>query len=239
MDRLEAPEHLAQVVAAVLQALAGAGDEQLQVRPRVGVERGVDLVGVDVRQRVRDRDRAAVRHRLAVARVHLHEHVLQRRLRPQQRGRVLRGSGSSYSRLDLERDDRDAVLELHVRRCARPRRPPRARSGPDPAARPARSRARARSASASPRRAGSGSPAGSAGRPRSPTPRIARPRIARKSIQCFLMASFTARLRRASRRRPGRSGSADPGSRTARPAGAAAACSGRAAPPARSCPAPG
>ena len=65
---------------------------------------------------------------------------------------------------------------------------------------------------------------------------IATPTIARKSLQCFLMASFTARLRRASRRRPARSGSADPASRTARPAGAAAACSRRAARPARSCP---
>ena len=66
MDRLEAAEHLAQVVAAAVEALAGAGHEQLQVRARVGVERGVDLVGVDVRQRVRHRgSRPPSRKRLA------------------------------------------------------------------------------------------------------------------------------------------------------------------------------
>ena len=60
VHRLEAAEDLAQVRAAPAQALAGAGDEQLQVRPRVGVESGVDLVWIDVGKRVGNRDAPAV-----------------------------------------------------------------------------------------------------------------------------------------------------------------------------------
>ena len=52
---LEAAEDLAQVVAAALQASPGAVDQQREVVARVGVQRGEDLVGVDVGQRVGDR----------------------------------------------------------------------------------------------------------------------------------------------------------------------------------------
>ena len=50
-----------QRLALAVEPLARAADQQLQVVARVGVERGEDLVEVDVRQRLGDRDRAARR----------------------------------------------------------------------------------------------------------------------------------------------------------------------------------
>ena len=160
VDRLEPPEHLAQVLAAPAQALAGARHQQLEVRPRVRVERGVDLVRVDVRQRV-GRPGCARRpsSTLPVPGVDLDEHVLERRLRPQQRGGVLADQVLVLV-LDLDVDDREPVLELDARDAARPRCPPRAPSGPGRARPPGRSGARRGCAWAPPRRAGSGSPAG-------------------------------------------------------------------------------
>ena len=90
MERAEPAEHLAQVVAAPAQALAGAADQQLQVAARVGVEHRQDLVRVHVRAACCDADRAALGHGglAARARVEREEHVLQPGARPQQHGGV-------------------------------------------------------------------------------------------------------------------------------------------------------
>ena len=50
LRRLEAPQHLAQVEPAPLEAARAVADQQRQVVARVGVELGEDLVGVHVRQ---------------------------------------------------------------------------------------------------------------------------------------------------------------------------------------------
>ena len=60
-DRLEALERRREVRGVAVEPLARAAEQQLQVVARVDVERGEDLVGVDVRQRLRDRDDAALR----------------------------------------------------------------------------------------------------------------------------------------------------------------------------------
>src|SRR6201999_1431212 len=88
---LEALEYLRKLVAAVaLQPLPGSVDEQAQVRARIGVERGQNLVEVDVRRCVGDWDREARRgHGGGLGTwVDLDEHVLQPRTRTQQRGRI-------------------------------------------------------------------------------------------------------------------------------------------------------
>ena len=60
VDRPDRAEQLAEVLVAAVEALAGADQQQLQVRLRVGVERREDLVEVDVGRRVRNRDRVAL-----------------------------------------------------------------------------------------------------------------------------------------------------------------------------------
>ena len=69
VGRLEPLHHLRELIAAVLlEPLAGAVDEQVEVLAAVGVERGEDLVEVDDRHRVRDRDRVARLRRRARSR---------------------------------------------------------------------------------------------------------------------------------------------------------------------------
>ena len=114
MERPEPREGLLEVLAAAaLEALAGARDQEAEVVARVGVERGEELVGVDVRRRVLRLDPAAVLERLAVARVDLEEHVLQAGLRPQERRGVVLDE-AVVLRLELELHDRVAVLELDL-----------------------------------------------------------------------------------------------------------------------------
>ena len=116
VSRLSGPEPgegLLEVAAAALQALAGAGDQQLEVVARVAVERGQDLVRVDVGRGVRGPDAAARGQRLAGARVHLEEHVLEPGLGAQQRGGVLLDVALVLL-LELHRDHGLAVLELDL-----------------------------------------------------------------------------------------------------------------------------
>ena len=119
VGRLEAAQQIAQVGAAALQALAGAVDEQLEVVARVAVQRPVELVGVDVGQRVRDRDREAVldHRRPRRARLQLEEHVLQAGLRAQEHGRV-RVDHAGVLGVDVHRHDPAAVLEVDARDVA-------------------------------------------------------------------------------------------------------------------------
>ena len=125
-------EGLAQVVAAALEALAGAGDQQLEVVARVGVERGEDLVRVDVRRGVRRPDPVALLQRLARARD-----------RPRgtcPSGPVLVRSSAVASSLDAgpctwaRARARRPPCRPRARpcRCRRPSRRRRARSGPGP-----------------------------------------------------------------------------------------------------------
>ena len=111
--RLEALERLAQVgrQARVLERLAAGGQQHDEVVARVAVERRQDLVEVDVRRGLRDRDRVAFLERAGrlVARVHLDDHVLQAGLRAQQHRRVLVDRRVLLA--DLQVDDGDAVLE--------------------------------------------------------------------------------------------------------------------------------
>jgi hypothetical protein len=91
-----------------------AGDEQLQVLAGVAVERGEDLVEVDVRQRLADRDDVPLLEpwgRLRAG-VELGDHVLQPRLGPQQDRRV--AVHPLVLGLDLQRHDRPAVLQLDL-----------------------------------------------------------------------------------------------------------------------------
>ena len=60
VDRAEAAEQLAEVLAAPLEALAAADQQQPQIGPGVGVEHLEDLVEVDVGRGVGDRDRVAL-----------------------------------------------------------------------------------------------------------------------------------------------------------------------------------
>src|SRR3712207_9237085 len=84
--RLEALERRGEVVARVAQAAARAVDQQAQVVARVAVERGEDLVELDVGQPVLHRDDEPLggERRAAAARRHLDAHVLEAGLRAQQ-----------------------------------------------------------------------------------------------------------------------------------------------------------
>jgi hypothetical protein len=119
--RLEPREHVLQRPAVVVQAGAGALHEQRQVVARVLVERTEDLIGVDVGQRARDRDRpAGPRDGCRVAAGgQLDEHVLQAGLRAQQRARVLMDE-PLVLRVDRHRHDRVAALEVDLADVADP-----------------------------------------------------------------------------------------------------------------------
>ena len=110
MERLEPPERRVEVVAAVAQALPRAGHEQLQVGARVRVEGREDLVRVHVGRGGAHPDAPAVGDHAAGARVDLQEHVLERRLRAQERRGVL-AHHVLVGVLDVELHDRPAVLE--------------------------------------------------------------------------------------------------------------------------------
>ena len=113
-ERLEALQGLPQLRRGVALQPLGAGAEQHpQVVARVAVQRGQDLVGVDVGDRVGDRDAVALLELAgrAVARVELQEHVLQPRLRPQQDRGVL--VDRRVLAPDLHLHHGATVLELH------------------------------------------------------------------------------------------------------------------------------
>src|SRR4051794_27190107 len=119
VGRLDAPERRRQVLAVAAQRLPAAGDEELQVAARVAVERREELVGVDVGQRLSDRDDLLLvvdRPGGLRARRQLDNHVVQAGLRTQQRGRVLVHVRVLLA--DLQRDDRAAVLELDLAQLA-------------------------------------------------------------------------------------------------------------------------
>jgi hypothetical protein len=113
MRRLVQPEDLAQVGAAVLEAQARARDQELQVVARVGIEHPQDLVRMDVLDRLRDVERLPLLERPPAARVELEEHVLERRLRPQERGRLVRHEPLVLG-VDLHLDHRAAVHQLDL-----------------------------------------------------------------------------------------------------------------------------
>ena len=114
VERPEAGEGLPQVGAAALQALAGAGDEQLQVVARVGVERRrAPRRGRCPAPCSADGDAAVLGQRLARARIDLEEHVLEAGLGAQQRGGVLLDVALVLG-LELQLDDGLAVLELDL-----------------------------------------------------------------------------------------------------------------------------
>ncbi len=115
VDRAEAAEQLAEVLAAAVQALATLGQQQAQVRPGVAIEGGEDLVDVRVRRRIGDRNLVAVLVLVVVrvgvvvgARIELEEHVLQAGLRTEQDRRVL-VDGEELA-VDGHRHDRVTVL---------------------------------------------------------------------------------------------------------------------------------
>ena len=117
VDRAEAAEQLAEVLAAAVQALSAADQQQAQIRPGVAVERRQDLVDVRVGRGVGDRDRAAVLELVVVragvvvgARIELEEHVLKAGLRAQQDGRVL----VDRQELPVDRHGHDGVPVLVV-----------------------------------------------------------------------------------------------------------------------------
>jgi hypothetical protein len=118
---LESLERLAQVGGVrlgvrpgrvVRERLAAGVGQDLQVGARVSVELREDLVGIHVGPRLGKADAAALGQlaRRQRAWVELHEHVLEARLRAQEH------LGVAVDRLvlvlDLQLDDRDAVLEL-------------------------------------------------------------------------------------------------------------------------------
>ena len=110
--RLDPADRVGQLAAVALQRLAAVVEQQRQVVARVGVERGEDLVEVDVGKRLRDRDATALGQpaRGPRARRELGDHVLQAGLGPQQDRRV--AVDAVVARLDLHADDRAPVLEL-------------------------------------------------------------------------------------------------------------------------------
>ncbi len=114
IDRAEAAEQLAQVLAVALEPVAGARQQQPQVGLGVGVERLQNLVEVDVRRGVGDRDRVAILELACLlgARIELQEHVLEPGLGPQQDRRVL--IDRQELAVDVHRDDGDAVVDLDV-----------------------------------------------------------------------------------------------------------------------------
>ena len=95
-----------------MERLRSAGEQQQQVVARVGIERRENLLDVDVRLRVRDRQGRSDRHRAGVlrSRIERQVHVLERRARTQQHGRVVVDRGVLL--VDVHRHDRAAALEV-------------------------------------------------------------------------------------------------------------------------------
>ena len=109
---LEAAQGAGELVAATADALGAAGDEQLDVLARVGVEGAEEGVEVDVRFGLREGEAVAVLDvLLAGAGVDLDDHVVEVGFRPQQQGRV--GVDQvDVLRLDVHADDGVAVFEV-------------------------------------------------------------------------------------------------------------------------------
>ncbi len=122
VDRAEAAEDAAEILAAVLEALAGADEDRAQVRLVVVVERLEDLVERHVRRRVRQRHRVALldlaARRAARARVEREEHVAEARERAHQDRRVF--VDRQVLAVHVEGDDRAAVDQLDIRDVADP-----------------------------------------------------------------------------------------------------------------------
>src|SRR3954453_12298503 len=114
VERTQAAEQLAEVLALALQTLTRADQQQSQVGLRVGIEASEDLVDVDVGCGVLHGNRPTVSDVAGLLRawVQLEEHVLESGARPQQNGRVL--IDGQVLAVDAERDDRAAVLELDI-----------------------------------------------------------------------------------------------------------------------------
>jgi hypothetical protein len=112
VQRPQAAEQLAEVLALALQALAGPDQEQTQIRLRVGIEAREDLVDVDVGRGVLDRHHPAVVDLAGLLRagVELEEHVLKARARAQEDRGVL--VDRQVLAVDAEGDHGATVLEL-------------------------------------------------------------------------------------------------------------------------------
>jgi hypothetical protein len=83
-ERLEATEGIGELLAPAPHSLGASGHEELDVLPRVGVERGEEGVEVGVGFGLRQGEVSAVPDLLpATARVDLHDHVVQPGFRPQ------------------------------------------------------------------------------------------------------------------------------------------------------------
>jgi hypothetical protein len=113
-------EDRAQVRPAPLEPVAAGVQEHLEVAPRVRVERRQHGVRVHVRLRVLDRDPVAVleaspagQRRVRAARVHLHGHVVEARLRAQVQLGVPVDRADLVLLGDVEPHERVAVLDLH------------------------------------------------------------------------------------------------------------------------------
>ena len=120
--RRRAPGARAPAARPVVERAGAAGEQQQQVVARVGVERGEDLVDVDVRLWCSRPERAPVRDRAGPlgAGIERQVHVLQRRARAQQHGRVAVDRRVLLE--DVHRHDGVPVLELRRRRSDRPGR---------------------------------------------------------------------------------------------------------------------
>ena len=111
-EGLQAAEGARELAAATADSLGAAGDEQLQVLLRVGVEGREERFELDARFGLGEREAVAVFDVLAAAAgVDLDGHVVEVRFRPQQQGRVgvdqLQVLG-----LDVHADDGVAVFEV-------------------------------------------------------------------------------------------------------------------------------
>ena len=110
-ERVEALVGRREICAVFLQPNAGAVDERLQVEARFAIERGEELVEVDVRGGLLDRDHGAAVEpfRRRAARIDLDGEVLELRLRAhQQRGVAV---DARVLRRQPHRHDRPAFLD--------------------------------------------------------------------------------------------------------------------------------
>ena len=96
----------------ILERSRASAEEQQQIAARVGVERGQDLVEIDVGRGAARSQQSAGRHRAGLSRprVDRQVHVLQRRPRAQQHGRVPVDRRVLLE--DVHGHDRPPVLEL-------------------------------------------------------------------------------------------------------------------------------
>ena len=115
---LEAADRPRQRAPVAVQPLRGVAEQQPQVVARVDVERGEDLVEVDVRERLRDGDPLPLGQLagLRSAGRELGHHVLEAGLRAQQDRRV--AVDRRVVALDVHAHHRPAVLELDARDLA-------------------------------------------------------------------------------------------------------------------------